>query len=416
MNLTDYQTEVKRLDRSDLSPDVKNKIRDFLSYLHAREELSEARLYFYSTKLRKIAGIMGEAFLDPDDKDVEKALNTIRSNPSYSEWTIEGYKQTFKKFYIWNGNEKSVKWIKRNNKPNYKKKPDFIITQGEVDLLISSCDNARDKAIFSLLYDTGVRIGELLSIRIKDVGFDDYGMKIMVTGKTGVRIVRAIGDSVGYVKAWLNVHPDQFNEDAFLFVKFKDPKEVLDIGSLYRMFNKVKQRAIKKGFPPNKRINPHKFRHNRATELASKVKGPVLEKEMGWIPSSRMTRVYVHLSDDDVDRAILEAHGIKAEKKAETIRRARICLYCKAPNPGNAKYCLQCGRPLDYDEAKLLDERVEKVTDILKKSDLISDTEKQILDSISPDAKDEILAVILKSLRESGKFDDLRRLVSRNGR
>jgi len=414
--LIDYPSELGRLERSHLRPEVKNRIKEFLSYLQAREELSEERLYFYSVKLRKIAGIMGGAFLDPDDKDVEKALNTIRSNPSYSEWTIEGFKQAFKKFYKWNGNEDSVKWIKRNNKPNYKKKPDFIITQGEVDLLISSCDNARDKAIFSLLYDTGVRIGELLSIKIKDVSFDDYGMRVLVSGKTGVRVVRAIGDSVGYVRAWLNVHPDQFNEDAFLFVKFKDPREALDIGSLYRMFNKVKHRAIKIGFPPNKRINPHKFRHNRATELASKVKGPVLEKEMGWVPSSRMTRVYVHLSDDDVDKAILEAHGIKVEKKAESVRRARICLYCKAPNPGNAKYCLQCGRPLDYDEAKLLDERVEKVTDILKKSDLISDTEKQILDSISPDAKDEILAVILKSLRESGKFDDLRRLVSRNGR
>jgi len=414
--LIDYPSELGRLERSDLRPEVKNRIKEFLSYLQAREELSEERLYFYSVKLRKIAGIMGETFLDPSDKDVEKALNTIRSNPSYSEWTIEGFKQAFKKFYKWNGNEDSVKWIKRNNKPNYKKKPDFIITQGEVDLLISSCDNARDKAIFSLLYDTGVRIGELLSIKIKDVSFDDYGMRILVSGKTGVRVVRAIGDSVGYVRAWLNVHPDQFNEDTFLFVKFKDPREALDIGSLYRMFNKVKHRAIKIGFPPNKRINPHKFRHNRATELASKVKGPVLEKEMGWVPSSRMTRVYIHLSDDDVDRAILEAHGIKVEKKAESARRARICLYCKAPNPGNAKYCLQCGRPLDYDEAKLLDERVEKVTDILKKSDLISDTEKQILDNISPDAKDEILAVILKSLRESGKFDDLRRLVSRNGR
>jgi len=106
---------------------------------------------------------------------------------------MEGFKQAFKKFYKWNGNEDSVKWINRNDKPNYKKKPDFIITQGEVDLLISSCDNARDKAIFSLLYDMGVRVGELFSIRIKDVSFDDYGMRVLVSGKTGVRVVRAIG-------------------------------------------------------------------------------------------------------------------------------------------------------------------------------------------------------------------------------
>jgi len=39
----------------------------------------------------------------------------------------------------------------------------------------------------------GVRVGELFSIRIKDVSFDDYGMRVLVSGKTGVKVVRAIG-------------------------------------------------------------------------------------------------------------------------------------------------------------------------------------------------------------------------------
>ncbi|MEM3448656.1 MAG: site-specific integrase [Nitrososphaerota archaeon] len=352
---------------------------------------------------------MGKAFLYPTDKDVERALNVLKERGTYSEWTIEGYKQTFKKFYKWMGNEKSVSWIKRNNKPDYKRKPDFIITQGEVDLLVSACDNARDKAIFSLLYDTGIRIGELLSLRIKDVSFDDYGMKILVSGKTGPRVVRAIGDSVGYVKAWMNVHPDGFNEDAPLFCQLWDGKKEIAHQLIYRMFRKVKARAIKLGFPENKRINPHKFRHNRATVLASKVRGPVLEKEMGWVPSSRMTRVYVHLSDEDADRAILEAQGIRVEKKTEPIRKARICLYCKSPNPAIAKYCLQCGRPLDYDEAKLLDERIERVSLALKKSNLISEEEKMILENISKDTKDEVIALLLRALKDKGKFEDLRK-------
>lgn len=408
MNVNDYQRELHRIDASKLSPQAKNKIKEFLNHIQAREELSVDRLYFYSTKLRIIADIMGKTFLNPTDKDVERALNVLKKKGTYSEWTIEGYKQTFKKFYTWMNNEKSVSWIKRNNKPAYKKKPDFVITQGEVDLLVSSCDNARDKAIFSLLYDTGIRIGELLTLRIKDVSFDDYGMKILVTGKTGPRIVRAIGDSVGYVKGWMNVHPDQFNEDAVLFCQFQNSHIELNHYAVYNMFNKVKRRAIKIGFPKNKRINPHKFRHNRATELASKVKGPVLEKEMGWIPSSRMTRVYVHLSDEDADRAILEAQGVKVEKKLEPIRKARICLYCKSPNPAIGKYCLQCGRPLDYDEAKRLDERVDKVASVLKKSSLITDEEKDILGSISSDTKDEVVALLLRSLKNKGNFEDLR--------
>ncbi len=408
MNVNDYQKELERIDASELIPQAKNKIKEFLNYIQAREELSIDRLYFYSTKLRIIAALMGTPFLNPTDKDVERVLNTLKKKGTYSEWTIEGYKQTFKKFYTWMKKEKSIDWIRRNNKPDYKKKPDFIITQGEVDLLVASCDNARDKAIFSLLYDTGIRIGELLTLRIKDIAFDDYGMKILVTGKTGPRIVRAIGDSVGYVKGWMNVHPDQFNEDAILFCQFQNSHIELNHYAVYNMFKKVKRRAIKIGFPKNKRINPHKFRHNRATELASKVKGPVLEKEMGWIPSSRMTRVYVHLSDEDVDKAILEAQGVKVEKKLEPIRKARICLYCKSPNPAIGKYCLQCGRPLDYDEAKLLDERVDKVTSALRKSSLITNEEKEILESISSDTKDEVVALLLRSLKNKGKLDELR--------
>ena len=409
MNVNDYQKELERIDASELSPQAKSKIKEFLNYIQAREELSIDRLYFYSTKLRIIAALMEKSFLNPTDKDVERALNVLKKEGTYSEWTIEGYKQTFKKFYVWMKKEKSVSWIKRNNKPDYKKKPDFVITQGEVDLLVSSSDNARDKAIFSLLYDTGIRIGELLTLRIKDVSFDDYGMKILVTGKTGPRMVRAIGDSVGYVKGWINVHPDQFNEDSILFCMIGNANEELNHYAIYTMFKKVKKRAIRIGFPKNKRINPHKFRHNRATELASKVKGPVLEKEMGWIPSSRMTRVYVHLSDEDADRAILEAQGVKVEKKIEPMRKARICLYCKSPNPAIGKYCLQCGRPLDYDEAKLLDERVERAASILKKSNLITEEERGILENISRENKDEIVAIFLRSLKNKGKFEDLKK-------
>ena len=67
-----------------------------------------------------------------------------------------------------------------------------------------------------------------------------------------------------------------------------------------------------------------------------------------------MTRVYVHLNDDDVYKALLEAQGIKVEKKQPDTRKSKACLSCKTPNPAKSKYCLQCGRPLDYDEAKIV--------------------------------------------------------------
>ncbi len=419
-----FDGENKRIQRENISDDAKNKILEFLRFVKEREELSDKRIYFYSNYLRLIARNMGNAFLNPTDNDIENAMafqrnRTTQSGGKLSEWSIENYKATFRKFYTWLGKKDAVSWIKRNNRPNYKVKPDYSISQDEVDMLISACYNARDKAIFSLLYDTGIRLGEMLTIRIKDIEFDDYGMKIIVTGKTGTRVVRATGDSVGFVRGWMNVHPDMFNEDAWLFCGIGTDmhgnstiREPMDYGQIYRMIAKVKKRAIKGGFPASKRVNPHKFRHNRATQLASKVREPILEKQMGWIPSSRMTRVYVHLNDDEVDTAMLEANGIKVEKKQLETRKSRTCLSCKTPNPAKSKYCLQCGRPLDFEEARIMDERTTRVVATLKESNLISESEKTLINGLSPDAQNEIIGIMLKSFKQNGKFEELKKMIT----
>ena len=417
--------EIKRLENEDIPKASIEIIKDFLMSLKSREELSEKRLYFYCNNLRAIARTMGHHFVDPSEKDIEKALMDQRTRNgrrgTLSEWSIEGYKQTFKKFYSWMGKPELVSWIKRNNRPNYKIKPDFTISQEEVDLLIASCNNARDKAIFSVLYDSGIRLGELLSLRIKDVIFDEYGVRLLVSGKTGARVVRVTGDSVGYVRAWINVHPDQFLEEAWLFctighdsLEMKKTREGMKEGQIYRMFGKVKKRAVKLGFQESKRINPHKFRHNRASQLAPKISESILERQMGWIPSSKMTRIYVHLNDEDTDYAVLEAQGIKQERKPIEVRKTKTCLNCKTTNPSKSKYCLQCGRPLEYEESKILDRKVELVAERLEKIEELSETERTLISAVkdNPELEAELLLMILTGLKKNGKLEKVKRSLS----
>jgi len=401
-----YEHELDRLTNSKIAPDSKKKIKQFLDYLENVEELSYNRLYFHAINLRILAESMGNSFISPTTSDIIEALAKQRKR-NLSEWTIEGYKATLKRFYNWLGKPDVVKDIKFKSKSkiNYKKKPDWRISQEEVDLLIASCDNARDKAIISLLYDSGIRIGELLTLRIKDVVFDNYGMRTMVSGKTGVRNVRVIGDSIGYVKAWLNVHPDPFNPEAWLFCGIghdmegrPNTGEALYHQQIYAMFRKVKNRAILKGFPKDKRLNPHKFRHNRATELAPKLPPLVLDKEMGWNLDSKMPAVYVHLNDEEVDNAYLEANGIHVEKPSKEIRKTRTCLRCKTVNPYNSEYCLQCGSPLDYDKLKQLESKELEVESSLLNSSVIDNSTKALLKAFDPQFKDKILEAVLSQI------------------
>ena len=401
-----YELELDRLKRSKLSIEAKKKIRNFLNYLENVDELSYNRLYFHAINLRILGASMGESFTSPSADEVIEALTNQRKR-DLSEWTIEGYKATLKRFYNWLGKPEVVKDIKfkGKNKINYKKKPDWRISQEEVDLLIRSCDNARDKAIISLLFDSGIRIGELLTLKIKDVVFDNYGLRIMVSGKTGVRNVRVIGDSIGYVKGWLNVHPDTFNPEAWLFCGIgHDMEGNPNTGSamfhqqIYAMLRKVKGRAVGLGFPESKRLNPHKFRHNRATELAPKLPPLVLDKEMGWNLDSKMPAVYVHLNDEEVDNAYLEANGIHVEKTVKETRKTRTCLRCKTVNPSNSDYCLQCGSPLDYNRLKQLEDKEREVESVLLNSSAIDGSTKELLKTFNPEFKDKLLEAVLSQI------------------
>lgn len=432
-----YMDELRRVQESQLPDEVKAKIQAFLNHFqHSEQELSYNRLRFHASNLRIFfMGLVrlgiGDSILNPTAEDIENGLAFQRNRTPYgkeegemSEWTLEGYKASLKKFYKWLGKPDPVRDIKYKSKVNYKRKPDFIIPQEHADLLVQAADNSRDKAIISMLYDTGIRVGELMTLRIKDVEFDDYGMQLVVSGKTGVRKVRAIGDSVGYTKEWMNVHPDPFNPSAWLFCGIghdmrgkSNLKEPVTHAVIYQMLKKVKARAVEMGFPEGVRINPHKFRHNRASQLAPRISESVLERAMGWVPASKMSRIYVHLDNEAVDRAILEANGIKKEKKAPEVRKSRMCLRCKTLNPANHKFCLQCGRPLDYNELELLEERERETIGKLKESDIIDGPDKDLLSELTedPELQSEMLLLILKKLKKQGKFDELRGLIGKEG-
>lgn len=49
--------------------------------------------------------------------------------------------------------------------------------------MLSTCNNIRDITVISTLYDSGYRVSEMLTIKVKDIGFDEFGMRLTVRGK-----------------------------------------------------------------------------------------------------------------------------------------------------------------------------------------------------------------------------------------
>lgn len=394
----DLDYELRKLEESKIPEGVKERIKEFLSELKY-EKITEVRRRNYCQRLRKVAGWIPDEFLRPGKDDIKKVLE-ILSSDKYAQWTYITYINMMKRFYKWHmGNNEVypdfIRWVKRPKTPEQKIKANNLIKPEEVKALVVSAKNARDRAFFYTLYDSGCRLGEILSMKVKDLAFDDYGALMYVTGKTGYRQVRIVGNSIPYLKSWLHDHPESNNPDAFLFCGLSDEirGRQLTYDDIYSLLRKSARRA---GI--RKRIYPHLFRHTRATVLASKVTEAPLEAQMGWIHGSRQTRTYVHLSGHEQDKAILKANGIQFNEENHILEdRPEKCPRCGDPNPRNTNYCMHCWLPLTTDAVVDLQEKQDHIESELKRRGDISPDVQAILNNIPETEKTGFLATIIEA-------------------
>ena len=100
-----------------------------------------------------------------------------------------------------------------------------MLIESDVLKLIEYAKHQRDKAMIALLWDIGARIGEIGTLNIRHLSFDEYGAIVNVRGKAGYRRIRAVW-SVQYLKAWLQVHPEGYNPDAPLWITFNNKENL----------------------------------------------------------------------------------------------------------------------------------------------------------------------------------------------
>ena len=391
--------ELKRLENEPFNKEIKDTIKKFVNDLRIRENISEIRRINYIQRLRKIASWIPDSFLEPTEESMNEVLRQLYDN-DYTDWTRNTFVVMLKKFYRWKLKELPafIKDMKVRIKENGKEVDDLLTSQ-EVTALIENSKNARDKALLSVLYDSGCRIGELINMRIKDLGFDEFGALLRVTGKTGFRQVRIVGNSIAYLRAWLDNHPLRNDVNAFLFCNLSDSilGRHLTYADVYSIIRHAAKRAGIK-----KRIHPHLFRHTRATILASKVAEAPLEAQMGWVHGSRQTRTYVHLSLRDQDNAILKAYGIKVPEN-ETIQedKPKECPRCHTLNPSDAQYCRNCWMPFDIKTAIEIEEKEREIERKIKESSVIDSMVKELIDKAPETAKIQLLNTILESIMKN---------------
>jgi integrase len=384
-----------RLGKIERAEDLPSEVKEALAAFDAKiaaDGLSQHRRLFYMTWLPKMARILGPAFQNPSRKDVEGAMRNVESD-DYKEWTKVNIRTALKRFYKWRlGNDEEypecVRWLKARRRTAMRSRlPKDLLTRVEIGKLLEACENARDRALISLLADTGCRIGELLTLTLGRVERNRQSLVLIVTGKTGDRRVLAVGDSIVYVSTWLSLHPQRKDRDAPLFVGLEG--KAAKRGMTYAAARKAILSAARRAGLGKRRVHAHLFRHTVATELASKMTEATLEGYLGWVPGSAMASTYVRLSGRDVDAALLRAKGIEVPPEAQDKpAMPRTCPRCTGLNESGARFCRLCGLALDVETAM--------------KADRAAKREEEMMDAVlqEPAVRREVLNA-LRKMRKS---------------
>ncbi len=416
MGISDLTIEYERamLMKENLPEPVKKAITDFVDGDLILENIGERRRMNYYQRLRVVARWIPNNFLNPSKDDLKKVI--IKLNDGYTEWTRATYVKMLKKFYrktLPKRKFESLFGDVKIKQPRQKIQQSDLITVEEYKAMLEACNNARDRAIISTLYDSGCRIGELLLMKISNLRFDNYGGLLVVPfqGKTGTRQVRIIGDSVPYLRAWLDNHPNRNDVNAPLFCNISEG--IRGRAMTYDDVRKALRTALKRA-GITKRIYPHLFRHTRASILASRVAEAPLESQMGWVPGTKQMATYVHLSGKQTDAAILKAYGVEVQDDGAGDSMPVRCPRCDALNPSNANYCRKCWLPLNIEEALKQSQRLEKIESALQVMG-IQEKDKERLETFGPEAKLELLASLLTDMEKTGQLDQLKRLISAMG-
>jgi site-specific recombinase XerD len=293
--------------------------------------------------------------------------NTHKPVATYSKARIRITFKAFMKWLLGNKADELVGWIKMDRGAVISKLPDELLTEDDVERLLNACKNPRDKALISLLWDAGARIGEILNLKVKDIVMSaDSPCYVMLDGKTGRRRT-PLSVSVPFLARYINEMRRDVGAEAPLFITINHntpTANALDYTNVKMLFEDLKERSRL-----SKRLHSHLFRYSRCSFLASKgMPNEAMKLFFGW-SNLKMLDHYSKLSGKQVDEAFYTTLGMKENVEPEKPKLAiKQCWKCHTNNETMARYCANCGNPLDKSPVEQLDEmesvkqRLDKMT------------------------------------------------------
>ena len=348
-------------------------------------QIGERRIEKYRTDLTICNAMtgMGMGEMVKNLQSLRSACLKINANKDYAFETKRDAKRTMGSLFCFvHHKSRSLKYaplevrelVRHVAKGGDKRLARVTLTREEIRELSRHANNTMDKALLWLLFESGMRIGEFEQLKKSDIAQIDEGLLVKVpAGKTGEREVVVV-EAAKFVNAWLAGHPAK-EKDAPLWQSSQSDRPLTQAAITKRIRNiidKLNKYRKKEGIPLfAKDVNAHNFRHSRASELGGEpgMTEQILDKYFGWEIGSNMPRTYLHLTPDQVKKAILRTYGKARTEEEKKIETSWTCPRCKEDVPLAMSYCGRCGGSKEGKVISLTEKMRQELKEMEKKQD-----------------------------------------------
>lgn len=295
-------------DNSPLLPTIKLYVR----YLRLERNLSPNTIEAYRNDLAHLEAFMMRNNLKLENVTLEQlhtfaaSLHEYGITPRSQARVLSGVRSFFR-FLVLDGVVESdptelLEW------PSLPEHLPVVLTLEEIDRIedsidLSKAEGARNRAIIEVLFSCGLRVSELVNMKLSDLYIEDR--VLLVRGKGNKeRLVPVSNKAIADLKRWFfdrNLMKIKPGEDDYVFLNRRGAHLTRTM-----ILIMVKRQAEEAGIKNT--ISPHTFRHSFATALLQG--GADLRSIQAMLGHEKIdtTLVYTHISNEQLRKAILEHH------------------------------------------------------------------------------------------------------------
>ena len=294
--------------------DLQMLVKDFLEYLEIERNVSQLTIRNYKHYLERFLAFLGSKSPPPSEITMEKIREYRLFLSRYVDKNGLSLKRVTQNYHLIALRSFLKYLLKRDiaviapekiDLPKAESRSIKFLEREQIDRLLNTPDNHRDKAILEVLFSTGLRVSELVNLNRDQINFDRKEFGVIGKGRRA-RVVFLSDSAAGWLKQYLDQRDDS---DKALFIRYSGKKtETLRLTP--RSVQRLVEKYVKKARLPVK-ITPHGLRHSFATDLLSGGADLRAIQEMLGHKNVSTTQIYTHITNPQLKEIHAKYHHKK---------------------------------------------------------------------------------------------------------